>query len=133
MEEIYFCLKIKQIPNIYDLTELEFIYYSVGHFYIEQNKEKALSEILTSTFKEFRNTFEYFAYEMADMKTLLYDLSSCTRGLSGVKTRFNINDLPSVKNRKIENKEPDKNESEEEKRERHKRFFEELKQSFINK
>lgn len=113
---------------------MEFIYYSVGFFYYNEQKDKSISELIKSSFQEFSNMFEFFAYESADIKTLLYDLSSSTRGIGGCKQSFSTESLPSyqrVKQKQLEEmKESTKEETREEKLERHRKFFEELKKSF---
>lgn len=59
---------------------------------------------------------------------ILFDIDACTRGLCGSKKTFDIDLLPSIKKRKSENKlEENKEETEEERLERHERFFEGLK------
>jgi len=52
------------------------------------------------------------------------------RALGGCKKIFDINNLPSIKNRNKITLEEVKNETEEERLERHKKFFSELKKTF---
>ena len=134
LEEVIFRLKVKQLPDINKLTELEFIYYSVGFFYFSDQKDKSTYELIQTSFKELSNMFEFFSYETADIKTLLYDITSSTRGIGGCKQTFNIENLPSFKKEKKKRleqmKESTETETYEQKLERHRKFFEELKQSF---
>lgn len=72
--------------------------------------------------------YEQLVYEVADIKSLMFDISCCTRGLCGVKQAFDYRELPShKKNIHIQNK---VDETEEQRLQRHKRFFEGLKASF---
>jgi hypothetical protein len=133
-EEIILRIKAKQFPNFNDLTELEYIYYSVGFFYIDGETEKMKCETISSGFKETFKMFEFLSYETADLKTLLFDISSCVRGIGGAKKTFNPKDLPSNgRDRKIKEEAEQKaieNETPEERRARQRRFFEELKRTF---
>ena len=131
LEEIIFRIHIKQLPNLNNLTELEYIYYSGGFFHFNKEKDEAIAELIKKIFKEVSEAVNYFAYEAADIKAFLYDLSSSTRGLAGVKKGFDLKSLPSAVhyNKKKEEEAP-RNETHEEKLERHRRFFKELKESF---
>ena len=74
--------------------------------------------------------YEQTQYGIADLKTLLFDISCCVRGIGGLKKPFNADDLPSSKAHRKINLEPEnKTETEEERLERHKKFFAELKNS----
>lgn len=95
--------------------------------------EKAKAEIISTGFKEVSKMFDYLIYESADLKTLLFDISSSVRGIGGVKTTFNPKDLPSNnrdKKLKEEEMKAVENETPEEREERHRKFFEELKAAF---
>ena len=78
--------------------------------------------------------FDYITYEFADIKTLLFDISSCARGIGGSKKTFNIKELPSNnRDRKLKEEAEQKaieNETPEERIERQRRFFEDLKITF---
>lgn len=72
--------------------------------------------------------YEQLVYEVADIKSLIYDISCCTRGLCGVKQAFNYKELPShKKNIHIQVK---VDETEEQRLQRHKRFFEQMKRAY---
>jgi hypothetical protein len=81
--------------------------------------------------------FEYLSYEFADLKTILFDISSCVRGLGGVKQSFDPKELPSrARDKKLKAELEEKeieNETPEQRKERHRKFFEELKETFKNK
>lgn len=86
--------------------------------------------------KQVSNVITGFSLQLSDIETLLYDLSSSTRGIGGVKHAFKAEDLPSYKWKKqqsFKDFEEHKEETEEEKLQRHKAFFEELKKSFKGK
>lgn len=121
------------MPNLSDLTELEYIYYSVGFLYCKEEKMNQISDIANSLIKEFQSWIEFISAEIADIKLLTYDVSSCVRGIGGVKQSFNINNLASVKLSK-EHKtlliEPKKEETEEERLQRHREFFQSLRDSY---
>ena len=130
MNEIILRIKCKQLPILNELTELEYIYFSVGLFYYEEEKEKSLAELITNSYKEIFKMYEQTQYGIADIKTLLFDISCCVRGIGGLKKPFNAEDLPSSKAHRKINLEPEnKTETEEERLERHKKFFAELKNS----
>lgn len=78
--------------------------------------------------------FEFLSYETADLKSLLFDISSSVRGIGGLKKTYNPKDLPSnSRDRKIREEAEQKaieNETPEERIERQRRFFEELKRTF---
>jgi hypothetical protein len=116
---------------------LEFIYYSVGFFYIENEIEKSKAETISTGFKEVFKMFDYLTYDMADLKTILFDISSCVRGIGGAKKLFDPKELPSNnRDRKLKEEAELKaieNETPEQRKERHKKFFEELKDAFKNK
>jgi hypothetical protein len=77
---------------------------------------------------ELRDLFEYYSYEIADVKTILFDIDGCARGLAGAKKPFDINKLPSYKKANtVKVEEQRRTETEEQRLERHKRFFEGLK------
>lgn len=80
---------------------------------------------------------EYFMYETADLKTILFDVSASVRGIGGVKTILKPQDLPSFKRDKNLKDEMQakllENETDADKKTRHKEFFEQLKNSFNNK
>lgn len=102
----------------------------MGLFYYEEEKEKSLSELITNSYKEIFKMYEQTQYGIADLKTLLFDISCCVRGIGGLKKPFNADDLPSSKaHRKINLESENKTETEEERLERHKKFFAELKNS----
>jgi hypothetical protein len=127
-------IKSKSFPNFDNLTELEYIYYSVGFFYIENETEKLKCETISNGFKETFKMFEYFTYEFADLKTILFDISSCIRGIGGVKKTFDPKELPSNNRDKKLKEEAElkaiENETPEQRKERHRKFFEELKEAF---
>lgn len=116
---------------------MEYIYYSEGFLYIENEREKSIQEVVTTGFKEMFNLFEHLFYETADLKTILFDISSCVRGLGGVKKSFDPKDLPSVQKDRKEQAEREakerENETPEERLERQKKFFEMLRNTFNNK
>jgi hypothetical protein len=100
-------------------------------------KIKNKSDLVEKLFKEGSDVITYFSYEIADLKTLLLDLGSSVRGIGGCKQGFNVDNLPSVKRcqaekNKILNQSVE-NETETQKLERHKAFFENLKNSFKDK
>lgn len=136
-EEIIFRIKINQIPELTNLTELEYIYYSVGFFFFDSEKYKGINNLIETSFKEVYKIHESILYEFADLKFLLFDISMCTRGIGGVKTPVQLNDLPSrVKMNKLKQEEEEmkiQNETKEEKLKRHQEFFSNLKGMFINK
>ena len=109
----------KIVPK--DLTELEFIYYSAGSLYYKEQENKNYSDL-----------FNYFAYEIMDLKYILLDLDACVRGLGGCKKTMDYKNLPSIKAKK-EDIDPQKEETPEERLERHKKFFASLKKLAKNK
>lgn len=109
----------------------------IGFNYFENQRSNAKSDFIKKVTEDLVQIVNYFSYEVADLKTLLFDLDSGVRGLGGCKQSFKVEDLPSIKKSK---EEKDKlllqgreNESNEEKLARHKAFFEELKKTFNNK
>lgn len=123
---------INQIPNLDNLTELEFIYYSVGVLHFMEVKEKQKIKALNGLIKETVEIIKIFLYEINDLKVLILDLDSVTRGIGGAKKPFDLNILPSVKAKNTISSENTQTipETAEEKEERHKKFFEDLKASF---
>lgn len=84
--------------------------------------------------KDFSTIVEYYSYEIADLKLLLFSIDACCRGLGGSKKIFDVNDLPSQqKNNKLKITNELKEETQEQRLQRHKRFFEGMKKSFVNK
>lgn len=77
-----------------------------------------------------QDTFNYFAYEIADLKYILIDIDGAIRGIGGSKQPLDINKLPSyAKNKQIQvNKSHD--ETDEERLARHVKFFQQMKQAF---
>lgn len=98
-------------------------------FYFKEKENKNKQEFYEYISKELSNLFEYYSYEIADVKTILFDIDGCTRGLCGSKRPFDLNNLPSQKKRNTVVVDDDikQTETEEERLERHKRFFEGLK------
>lgn len=70
---------------------------------------------------------------MADVKYILLDIDAAVRALGGCKKVLNTDNLPSVRHKNKITLEEVKNETEEERLERHKKFFSELKTMFSNK
>lgn len=90
--------------------------------------------MIQQSVKDLAKIVEYYSYEIADLKTLLFSIDACCRGLAGSKKIFDVNDLPSQqKNNKLKITNELKNETQEQRLQRHKRFFEGLKKSFVNK
>ena len=121
---------INQVPNLDELTELEFIYYSVGILYIQEIKTSNKKDLIEHLMKESSEVIKTFLYELADLKTMLLDLDSVARGIAGAKKPFDINSLPTMKRERTISGEPEKKETEEERAKRHEKFFKELKDSF---
>lgn len=74
--------------------------------------------------------FEYFAYETADLKNLLFDIDSACRGIGGVKQVFDYKSLPSSKKKQQEYIQVQPEQSEAQRLQRHKRFFEQMKRAY---
>lgn len=106
----------------------------MGFFCIENQQSKSVQEVISSGFEQTFKMFEYLSYELADLKIILFDISSSVRGLGGVKKSFDPKELPSAaRDRKTKAELEQKaieNETPEQKLERHKAFFEELRNSF---
>ena len=107
---------MKNSINLENLTELDYLYYSVGFLYYKEQEQKNYNQLI-----------EYFGYQVADLKTLLYDISSCVRGIGGIKKSFDVKLLPSNKEEEKIIIETNENETPEERLERHKKFFQSLK------
>lgn len=124
-------LEAKQFPIFEELTELEYIYYSVGFFIFNDFKNKQKNDYHEMIFKFIQELVEYFQYEIVDIKTLILDADGFIRGQGGVKHPFNPKDLPSYKHRhNIDQSiqvEPLTGETDEERLKRHREFFETLK------
>lgn len=137
LNEICFRLQIKQLPNLNSLSELHYLYYMIGFNFFESKKIESKSEYVKKITTELIEVFNYFSYEMADLKALLFDLSCGVRGVCGSKQSFNINELPSMKMKKEkENKiemSKREEETEEERLQRHIEFFKGLRKTFDNK
>ena len=96
---------------------MEFIYFSVGSLYFKEHETNIINEL-----------FNYFAYEIADLKYILLDINNACRGLGGCKKVFDVDSLQSVKyNKEKINLDQVKEETEEQRLERHKKFFKDLK------
>lgn len=97
-----------------------------------QEKEKQKTKAVNGLIKETVEIIKIFLYEMNDLKVLILDLDSVTRGIGGAKKPFDLNNLPSVKAKNTISSENTEAipETVEEKEERHKKFFEDLKSSF---
>lgn len=121
---------INQIPNLDELTELEFIYYSVGILYIEEIKTTNKKDLIEHLMKESTEVIKTFLYEFGDLKTILLDVNAVARGIAGAKKPFDINSLPTMKRERTISSESEKEETEEEKAKRHEKFFQDLKDSF---
>lgn len=121
------------MPNLDNLSELEYIYYLVGYTHFKKEEQKNKQELSSWIVNEASSVINNLNYELADLKALLFDLSSGLRGLGGVKQPFKLDDLPSYRARKQKELEPVENETLEEKRLRHEKFFNELKATFKNK
>lgn len=106
----------------------------IGYNHFEKQKIDSKSDFIKKISDEIIEVINYFSYEMADLKTLLFDLNGCVRGIGGSKQGFKVENLPSMKKaNKEKNKllmEGKENETPEEKLARHKAFFESLKSSF---
>ena len=95
----------------------------MGSIFYKEAEHKNLTELFT-----------YFAYEIMDLKYILFDIDGCVRGLGGCKQPINYNNLPSIKAKHEDIEiDPQKEETEEERLERHKRFFASLKNMVQNK
>ena len=117
-----------QLPDFNSLTELQYIYYSVGLIFYQEQKQKLKSNFIQKVVEYSNGLYEQLAYQIADIKSLMFDISCCTRGLCGVKQAFNYKDLPSQrKNNIIEHK---RDQTEEQRLQRHKRFFEQMKAAY---
>jgi hypothetical protein len=115
---------------------LEYIYYSVGLSYFEKIQTDYKSNLYNEIAKQVSNVLTGFSLQLSDIETLLFDISSSTRGIGGLKQAFKIDDLPSSKWKKqqsFKDFEEVKEETEEEKLERHRKFFSELKNTFKGK
>lgn len=106
----------------------------IGFNHFEAQRANSKIEFMKKITDEIVELITYFSYEIADLKTLLFDVDGSVRGIGGCKQTFKVDELPSVKRAKIEkNKlltESNKDETPEEKLARHKAFFENLKSSF---
>lgn len=67
-----------------------------------------------------------------DLKYILLDIDSCVRGIGGLKKTIDYKNLPSIK-AKNEDIDPQREETPEERLERHKKFFDSLKKLAPNK
>lgn len=106
----------------------------IGFYYLENQHNENKTSLTEKISQEVIDVVNYFSYEIADLKTLLFDLDNGVRGLGGCKQAFKIDELPSVKKfnnekNKILN-ESLQNETPEERLKRHQEFFQNLKQSF---
>lgn len=73
--------------------------------------------------------YEFLAYQLADIKSLLFDIDSACRGIGGVNKPFDYNKLPSNKKNNVQNYiTATKEQTEEQRLERHRRFFAGLKE-----
>ena len=110
------------------------MYYMIGFNYFEGQRANERVEFIKKISEEIVQLTTYFSYEIADLKTLLFDLDGSVRGIGGCKQTFKVDELPSVKRANIEKNrlltESRKDETPEEKLARHKEFFKNLKSSF---
>ena len=74
--------------------------------------------------------YEQLIYQIADIKALIYDISNSTRGVCGVKKPFNYKELPSYAKTKQSEQKCIQNETEEQRLQRHRRFFEQMKKAY---
>lgn len=137
VNEIFMRLQIKQLPNLDNLSELQYLYYMIGFFHFHNKDVEHKNDIFEKVYKDIIEIVQYFSFEIADLKMLLFDLDAGVRGLGGSKVAFNVKDLPSYKKSMDEKNKLSlstvENETPEERRERHRKFFEELKEAFKNK
>lgn len=104
--------------------------------YFEKVETDYKNKIYNEIFKQLSDVITGFSLQLSDIETLIYDISSSSRGIGGVKHIFKVSDLPSSKWKKqqsFKDFEEVKEENEEEKLERHRKFFSELKNTFKGK
>jgi hypothetical protein len=75
LEELWLYILNNQTPNFKELTELEFIWYSVSFDFYRISTSKEKTELIKIIREEISSTIEFFSLESADLKTLLYDIS----------------------------------------------------------
>lgn len=109
---------------------MEYIYYRELFLLKEKRKNENKESLLTSLFKEFSQLIEHYNFQISDLKFLLFDISTCVRGIGGVKQTLNANQLPSYQKYRNDQFISKENESEEERKQRHLNFFKELKETF---
>lgn len=112
------------MPSFDSLSELEYLYYSVGFFHFKEQQQNDKISMIETIINHTSKIIQYYSYEIADIKTILYDIDVCTRGLAGVKSCLKSSDLPSYEKNK--EKMVNEFESEEEKKRRHLEFFKNL-------
>lgn len=80
--------------------------------------------------KQLSQIVECFVYQCADLKYILLNLESGVRGIGGVKQVLNVKDLPSMKRHSKMEIQAKADQTEEQRLQRHKRFFESMKQAY---
>lgn len=119
------------MPSFDTLTELEYLYYSVGFFYFKEQQQNDKISMMETIINQSSKLIEYYTYELADIKFILFDISSSVRGIGGVKSCLKPSDLPSYEKHK--EKTINEIESKEEKEKRHLEFFKNLQALAKNK
>jgi hypothetical protein len=88
------------MPSFDTLTELEYLYYSVGFFYFKEQQQNDKISMMETIINQSSKLIEYYTYELADIKFILFDISSSVRGIGGVKSCLKPSDLPSYEKHK---------------------------------